>query len=155
LLSDPVFEVRQYAAMNRAAPIELLVALVDDPDKRIRVALARNPSLPTETASKLAEQSRDVQDALLSNRSLHLDFFTLDRLTLVGTKNMLRKLASDESLVPELLGRLCQHPDPGVRLRAASNPASPPEQLARLAAEGSPAERAAALANPSTPQAAS
>jgi hypothetical protein len=73
LASAESYNLREAAARNRHAPVELLAKLVEDAEQDVRLTACWNPRLPGELAEKLAKAG---ESCVFSNPALPLDLLT-------------------------------------------------------------------------------
>jgi len=125
---------RSIAAAHTSATPEILVALANDTEWRVREAVARNTGTPAQAFLRLAgDPQPKVREAVARN---------------AGTPTeALKTLAGDESLdiriviagrpdtPPDVLARLAEDTAWNVRIAVAHNPAADDETLERLAGD--------------------
>ncbi|MFI6050125.1 hypothetical protein ACIBCO_08555 [Streptomyces violascens] len=133
LSRDPDPEVRQLIAMRPDLAMHHLKALAVDPDPSVRLAASQHPSLTeAERAAIDYEVSQDGPFRTLWTPAPSKDPEQLRTLALSAHPLLRRRAAMAEHLPPDLMARLTDDPDLGVRvLLAQHQPGVPPGLLLR------------------------
>lgn len=152
LAQDSDWRVREQVAWNKSTPPEVLKSLLFD-ENSIRLGLANNTKSPEDLLMALANDGEDrVRDAVGRNSAATPKVLSV----LVNLKDednvfIRRAIVNHPNVTPDILKRLAEDSSMLVRLSVANDQDVPAEVLTSLATDEREEVRAAIAANRNTP----
>lgn len=119
LAVDESPNVRQAAMLNEHLPHSVMIATVKDPANAL--ALARRKSVPENILSELVDHDFESVNSEVAKRH-DLSGEHIGRLIQTGGNSVMKSLAGNPSLHPDLLHEFRDHKDSDVRVALAGNP---------------------------------